>query len=609
MPDSAENRSCTDMSKLEGERKGNASLKDMYHRRVRMLESALQEERLRNDPDAKPLESALDKSADPNKGKSSRRSGLEPDESELDTLKLRQEALQNHAGRDKSKAFLEKCLAEVTYLVSSHPSISLNKPAVMPLSETSAQQTDYSNQNQIDEQQSGQQPNEIAIVNVPRRSLSPVLPEDIAIANSDHGKLRNPSMSDIGESESVPLDEIALEDHEQIEKVSHVFDANGKFLDHDAQVKPSSNHPDDRITPADQTALTDVAWDFDEAEMMETNPDSPDSRGYFMVKSLLRGQMSSVAAIRIISARSELWIASCGVEATIKVHKHPDEAPTITLRGHTGTVTCLCVEQVSPTALNLLTGGDDMVIRKWPLRLDETNTFIDPVEPDLTFISHSQPVTSLALVNRALVSTSLDRSVRLWDMHTGASKASWWSPDDDENVYPTAICACHATEFAVGYTDGRIKLFNTSETDFTFTYPDTSDDLPQSRINSMSYWTKEGSSPQLITAHFDSTIRFFGAHDGQFLRSISAHKASITCLTLVDSTRLVSASHDNSVRVWDIESGDCVQEIKRHQSKDCEGVLSIDYKDTNGHNPDKQAGCLVSAGADGTIAVYMKNVG
>lgn len=587
-------------------------MKDWYHKRLRMMEKALQEERLKTDPNAKPLPSVVDDIAGMKTSRTSRRSRVDHDDAYMEVVKHSQEGLRSSAGRSKSRTFLEKCLTEVTYLVTSHPSISLNKPVGVlddlqsPLS--MMDRPDARSQAVAQAKEINELPTEIA----PRRPLSPVPPRGTSTVPSD--ALSNEFVQDSNTftgTESTPLDEIALEDHNQIEKVRHVFDSHGQFVEQEQpkDVSNSSGGRDPTETINEASGIGDEAWDLEESSGESTLvdiSDFADSREPFVVKALLRGQLSSVNAVRVVSATKDLWIASAGAESTIKLHKYPEIMPILTLRSHTGLVNCLCIEQTSGPEVKLLTGGEDMVIRKWSVQLDETNRYTEPVAPEMTFINHSQPITALATVGGDLVSASADRSVRLWDMNTGASKAVWWLSDRFPDASPTAICGAGGSKFVVGYTDGQIKLFDTSDPNLSHDFSKRQE-LPQSQVTCILFWEKKDNLSQIITAHKDMRIRFFEVSSRKFLRSFTAHTAAVTCLTLIDPTRLVSASHDNSVRIWDIESGECVQEITTHQSKNGEGVQSIDYSEGNGaQDTEEQGGCLVSAGADGTIAVYMR---
>ncbi len=77
-----------------------------------------------------------------------------------------------------------------------------------------------------------------------------------------------------------------------------------------------------------------------------------------------------------------------------------------------------------------------------------------------------------------------------------------------------------------------------------------------------------------------------------------AHLDGVTSVSLdAAGFSLVSASHDCSVRFWDIlASRACVQESTSHREKANEGVLAVEF------HPNLPV--MASAGADGVVKLY-----
>ncbi|XP_051856970.1 WD repeat-containing protein 86 isoform X2 [Antechinus flavipes] len=80
-----------------------------------------------------------------------------------------------------------------------------------------------------------------------------------------------------------------------------------------------------------------------------------------------------------------------------------------TLRGHTGAVLCLALDELNQ---ELFTGSTDSTIRTWNLVTGE---------PLKVFKEHQGSVICLELVNRYLYSGSADRTVKCWLADTGES--------------------------------------------------------------------------------------------------------------------------------------------------------------------------------------------
>jgi WD40 repeat protein len=47
---------------------------------------------------------------------------------------------------------------------------------------------------------------------------------------------------------------------------------------------------------------------------------------------------------------------------------------------------------------------------------------------------------------------------------------------------------------------------------------------------------------------------------------LTAHRGAIYCISVV-GTNLFSGSYDNTIRVWDLKTMECVQVLKGHTSK------------------------------------------
>lgn len=81
------------------------------------------------------------------------------------------------------------------------------------------------------------------------------------------------------------------------------------------------------------------------------------------------------------------------------------------------------------------------------------------------------------------------------------------------------------------------------------------------------------------------------------IHSMVAHLDSVTCLA-IDSqqTCLLSGSHDRSMRLWDLEKRNCLQELTAHQKKDDESIYDVIFHSTKPY--------MASVGADSIAKIY-----
>uniref|UniRef100_A0A183AWZ5 WD_REPEATS_REGION domain-containing protein n=1 Tax=Echinostoma caproni TaxID=27848 RepID=A0A183AWZ5_9TREM len=111
-----------------------------------------------------------------------------------------------------------------------------------------------------------------------------------------------------------------------------------------------------------------------------------------------------------------------------------------------------------------------------------------------------------------------------------------------------------------------------------------------------------------VGAHEDSCLRFYDIGRMSSERSMVghspcvetmvAHMDAITSLAVdAHGLYLITGGHDASVRVWDLESRACVQEITNHRAKHNEAVNSVALH--------PRLPLAASAGADGVCKVYV----
>ncbi|KAK7177940.1 nwd1 protein [Paraphaeosphaeria sporulosa] len=80
-----------------------------------------------------------------------------------------------------------------------------------------------------------------------------------------------------------------------------------------------------------------------------------------------------------------------------------------------------------------------------------------------------------------------------------------------------------------------------------------------SSVNSVAF---SHDSTRLASASSDNTVKVWDASNGACLHTLEGHSAEVMSVAFShDSTRLASASHDNTVKVWDASSGACLQTL------------------------------------------------
>jgi WD40 repeat protein len=70
-------------------------------------------------------------------------------------------------------------------------------------------------------------------------------------------------------------------------------------------------------------------------------------------------------------------------------------------------------------------------------------------------------------------------------------------------------------------------------------------------------------STRLASASLDDTIKIWDVHSGECLQTLKGHSDSVYSVAFShDSARLASASDDSTVKIWDANSGKCLQTFR-----------------------------------------------
>ncbi len=102
----------------------------------------------------------------------------------------------------------------------------------------------------------------------------------------------------------------------------------------------------------------------------------------------------------------------------------------------------------------------------------------------------------------------------------------------------------------------------------------------------------------LASASYDNTVKLWDAETGECQQTLKGHDRVVTAVAYApDGQSLASASHDNTVKLWDAETGECHKTLKGHDS----WVTGVVYA------PDGQK--LLSASRDNAVKMWDTETG
>lgn len=355
--------------------------------------------------------------------------------------------------------------------------------------------------------------------------------------------------------------------------------------------------------------LTDYSAINNETEVTyDINSAKETYRKSWTAKYTLRSHFDGVRALAfhpaepvLITASEDHTLKLWNLQKTVQAKKTAslDVEPVYTFRAHQGPVLCLAVNSSGESCYS---GGADATIRCWNVpssNIDPYDSF-DPGVLSDTLVAHTDAVWGLSIhaSKSQLLSCSADGTVRLWEPGSKSPLLNTFRVEEADAGLPSSVdfVRCESNQMVAGYTSSNAHIFDIETSQKVLTLESKIEDgSVNSQINRV---ISHPTLPTTITAHEDRTIRFFDNNSGKLIHSMTAHLEAVTSLAVdPNGLYLLSASHDSSVRLWNLNSRTCVQELTLHRKKFEESIHDVAF------HPSKPY--LASAGADALAKVYV----
>uniref|UniRef100_A0A8C1I276 Striatin, calmodulin binding protein 3 n=1 Tax=Cyprinus carpio carpio TaxID=630221 RepID=A0A8C1I276_CYPCA len=326
--------------------------------------------------------------------------------------------------------------------------------------------------------------------------------------------------------------------------------------------------------------LADLTVSNDEAEYSYDLPANKDAfRKTWNPKYTLRSHFDGVRALAfhpvepvLVTVSEDHTLKLWNLQKTVPAKKSAsfDVEPIYTFRGHIGPVLSLVV---SSSGEQCFSGGIDSTIQWWNIPSSNVDPY-DTYDPSVlagTLLGHSDAVWGLAYsgIKERLLSCSADGTIKLWNPQGKSPCLSTLNSDRDHGV-PTSIDfnGCDPAHMVASYNTGDVVIYDleTSQPVVVFSAQGESAISFGNHINKV---VTHPTLPITVTAHEDRHIKFFDNKSG----------------------------HDSSIRLWNMDSKTCVQEVTAHRKKSDEAIYDVAFHPSKAY--------IGSAGADALAKVFV----
>ncbi|KAG8005586.1 Apoptotic protease-activating factor 1 [Nibea albiflora] len=204
--------------------------------------------------------------------------------------------------------------------------------------------------------------------------------------------------------------------------------------------------------------------------------------------------------------------------------------------------------QFSPDGSQLLSCSYDQTIRLWETKKVHTTSAVClKRDSDVLFNDEEIIVSAADNCNR----------LQVRDGRTGS--VLFQSEEKPSRIRCTAMCR-QPSAVALGQEDGTVQVLEVPSGKILATLEGHTKTVLHCQF------CQDGQT--LITSSEDTTIRVWRWQSGE-CKVLQGHKEQVRCFSLLsnsaDNTRLLSWSFDGTVKMWDVESGEKLQDIEAHR--------------------------------------------
>uniref|UniRef100_A0AAX7SI47 Striatin-3 n=1 Tax=Astatotilapia calliptera TaxID=8154 RepID=A0AAX7SI47_ASTCA len=355
--------------------------------------------------------------------------------------------------------------------------------------------------------------------------------------------------------------------------------------------------------------LADLTVTNDETDYGYDLPSSKESsfRKTWNPKYTLRSHFDGVRALDfhpvepcLVTVSEDHTLKLWNLTKTVPAKKSAsfDVEPIYTFRAHVGPVLSLAM---TSSGEQCFSGGLDATIQWWNIPSSNVDPY-DTYDPSVlagSWLGHTDAVWGLAYsgIKNRLLSCSADGTVKLWNPTEKNPCISTFNTNHEHGI-PTSVDfnGCDPAHMVASFNSGDVVVYDLETSQQALVLKGQGDALSGS--NHINKVVSHPTLPVTITAHEDRHIKFFDNKSGKVIHAMVAHLDAVTSLAVdPNGIYLMSGSHDCSLRLWNLDSKTCVQEITAHRKKSEEAIYDVAFHPSKAY--------IASAGADALARVYV----
>lgn len=249
----------------------------------------------------------------------------------------------------------------------------------------------------------------------------------------------------------------------------------------------------------------------------------------------LRGHTGSIG--RIAWSPDGRILASPSADQTIRFWDSETGRCLRTLEGHEGAVNSLAFDSGGHIVAS---ASDDTTVKLWDAPSGRLLR---------TLKGHKRQVHSVAFNSSGdvLASASQDKCVKLWDVFSGEIRCTLEGHRDQ--VFCVAFDPSGST-LASSSEDREIRLWDTGSGRLLRTL--------EGHYGPVYGIEFDPSGRTLVSASSDKTLKLWEASSGRLLRTLEGPTKPLVCVTFLFAGRLIASIGDDTIRLWNSDTGTCV---------------------------------------------------